>query len=301
MTYDYPQTRGGWEKCPANPLLGSEEQGTCFDVQVKRNVSGYRMYFSWRKNHSIAVTESPDGIRWGDIRVVLPPDPATGWEDKVNRSCVVDDGDGRMLMWYTGQARKRSLIGLAESTDGGNTFHRTGIEPVMIPEFPWERDSVMNPFVLKDNGIYRMWYAAGETYEPNALGYAESPDGVNWKKSRINPIFCAGTEPYDAARVGGCEVLKRPDGSYIMFYIGYEDIHTARICAAVSPDGIRQWRRLEANPLVSPGRDCWDGDACYKPSVVFEPDNSRWRLWYNGRLKRAEYVGMAEHRGAELE
>ena len=301
MTYDYPQTRGGWIKCPANPLLGSPELGTCFDVHVKRLPTGYRMYFSWRTHQSIAVTESPDGIHWGGIRIVLPPDPASGWEDKVNRNCVVETEDGRLLMWYTGQARKRSLIGLAESTDGGDTFHRVSVDPVMIPELPWERDSVMNPFVLVENGVYRMWYAAGETYEPNALGYAESTDGVNWKKSRINPIFCGGKEPYDSARVGGCEVLKMPDGSYVMFYIGYEDIHTARICAATSPDGIRQWTRLGSDPLISPGRDSWDGDACYKPSVVFEPDNSRWRLWYNGRLGRAEYVGMAEHPGVELE
>ena len=301
MIHDYPPTRGGWVKCPDNPLLGSPELGTCFDVHVRRRATGYRMYFSWRPRLAIAVTDSPDGIHWGDIRIVLPPDPTSGWEDKVNRNCVVEEENGRTLMWYTGQARKRSLIGLAESTDGGDTFRRIGREPVMIPEFPWERDSVMNPFVLEENGVYRMWYAAGETYEPNAIGYAESADGINWKKSRINPVFSAGKEPYDSARVGGCEVLKRPDGSYIMFYIGYEDIHTARICAAVSPDGIRQWERLEANPLISPERDGWDGDACYKPPVLFEPDKSRWRLWYNGRLQRAEYVGMAEHPGVQLE
>lgn len=146
-----------------------------------------------------------------------------------------------------------------------------------------------------------MWYAAGETYEPNAIGYAESADGVNWKKSRINPIFCKGDAPFDSARVGGCEVLKQPDGPYIMFYIGYEDIHTARICAATSPDGITRWRRLTSNPLVSPEPGAWDADACYKPSVIFEPEQRRWRLWYNGRSGRAEYVGMATHEGIALE
>ena len=301
MSCDYPPTRGGWVKCPENPLLGSPEIGTCFDVHVRRVTTGYRMYFSWRTHLAIAVTDSSDGIHWGDIRIVLPPDPTSGWEDKVNRNCIVEEPDGRLLMWYTGQARKRSLIGMAVSCDGGVTFRRFGREPVMIPELPWEKDSVMNPFVLKENGVYRMWYAAGETYEPNALGYAESSDGVNWKKSRINPIFCKGDTPCDNSRVGGCEVLKRPDGSYIMFYIGYEDIHTARICAATSPDGITRWRRLDANPLVSPEPGAWDGDACYKPSVIFEPEHRRWLLWYNGRSGRAEYVGMAIHNGIVLE
>ena len=155
MTYDYPQTRGGWEKSPANPLLGSAELGTCFDVHVKRTPSGYRMYFSWRPHLAIAVTESPDGIRWGDIRIVLPPDPTSGWEDKVNRNCVVEEEDGRVLMWYTGQARKRSLIGLAESSDGGASFRRFSREPVMIPPA-----SIF---------LTRWWMAAPETPHSRAI------------------------------------------------------------------------------------------------------------------------------------
>lgn len=96
MTYDYPRTRGGWGKCPDNPLLGGRELGTCFDVHVKRAAGGCRMYFSWRTHLAIAVTESADGILWGAPRIVLAPDPASGWEDKVNRNCVVEEEDGRL-------------------------------------------------------------------------------------------------------------------------------------------------------------------------------------------------------------
>ena len=290
-------------QCKENPLLGGERLGTCFDVNVVRDgPAPWTMYFSWRPRKAIALVRSEDGFTWSqEPEICLESDPSSGWEDNINRSCTVFR-DGLWHMWYTGQADGKSKIGYATSRDGV-LFERVRREPVMVPERDWEKCSVMNPYVRWDaaRGLWRMWYAAGETYEPNAIGYAESTDGVEWKKSRINPIFCAGKEPYDSARVGGCEVLKQPDGSYIMFYIGYEDIHTARICAATSPDGIRQWTRLASNPIVSPERDSWDGDACYKPSVVFEPDNSRWRLWYNGRLQRAEYVGMAEHPGVVLE
>ena len=173
----------------------------------------------------------------------------------------------------------------------------------MIPELPWEKESVMNPYVLfdSDRKIFRMWYAAGETFEPNAIGYAESEDGLDWKKSPLNPIFIHGGEPYDQARVGGCEVVHDTEtGGFFMFYIGYYDIDTAGICVAYSPDGVTRWERLSENPIVSPEPRCWDGDACYKPSVIRDEAESCWKLWYNGRCGSREYIGLAVHAGLKL-
>jgi hypothetical protein len=104
---------------------------------------------------------------------------------------------------------------------------------------------------------------------------------------------------YEQERIGGCQVLPYK-GGYLIFYIGYEDIDTARICGAWSPDGISRWKRFDANPLVSPGIDQWDGDACYKPSVVYDEKNKRWLLWYNGRHGAPEYVGLVIHEGEDL-
>ncbi len=259
------------------------------------------MYFSWRPKKSLAVCRSRDGIHWTEPEIILTNDDASGWEDGVNRNCVVKVGDVYHL-WYTGQARGFSRIGYATSKDGYH-FERQSTMPVMIPEYPWEKQSVMNPYVIfdKTRKIFRMWYAAGETYEPNALGYAESDDGLTWRKSLLNPIFVQGREFYDKDRIGGCEVKQLSDGRFVLFYIGYEDIDTARICAAVSENGMTEWRRLASNPIVSPGAGKWDGDACYKPSVYRDEENKRWLLWYNGRLKNAEYIGLVIHEGLELE
>ena len=84
--------------------------------------------------------------------MTLTCDPSTGWEDDLNRNCVLKI-DGIYKMWYTGQARGYSFIGYAESKDGIH-FDRMSREPVMIPELPWEKESVMNPCVLYENGIY---------------------------------------------------------------------------------------------------------------------------------------------------
>ena len=288
----------GWVKYAGNPVMGSPELGTCFDLNVVPwGKAKYNNYFSWRAQACIALSYSEDGVKWTHPVKVLEPDPTSGWEERLNRASVWYK-DGTYHMWYCGQARGFTKIGYATSTDGVK-FTRVSRMPVMISEYPHEGFSVMNPYVRWDEarGVWRMWYASGETYEPNVLCYAESKDGLKWEKSPLNPIFVKGSG-WDRDRVGGCEVHPLPDGRWVMFYIGYSDIHTARIGAAISEDGVCNWQRLKANPLVEPTPGQWDASACYKPSVVREKD--RWLLWYNGRTDTREYIGMVEHKGLDL-
>lgn len=299
---------GGWVKYEGGPVLGSPELGTCFDANViAEGQAPLNMYFSWRPRKSIALSRSQDGITWTEPQIVLKCDSTSGWEDLVNRSTTLY-WKGQYHMWYTGQvfpagqAQGISSIGYAVSDDGVN-FRRVQREPVLKPEMHYEGFSVMNPFVLFDEErqVLRMWYSSGETYEPNVECYAESKDGIHWERSPLNPIFGkGGPGDWDCDRVGGQEVHRLPDGRFIMFYIGYSDIHTARIGAAVSPDGITRWHRLGANPLVEPTPGSWDANACYKPTVYHDRKNHRWMLWYNGRRASSEFVGLVTHQGDNL-
>ena len=47
----------------------------------------------------------------------------------------------------------------------------------------------MCPDVLWDDQakLFRMWYSGGEQYEPDAIGYATSPDGDAWSKRPAIP------------------------------------------------------------------------------------------------------------------
>jgi predicted GH43/DUF377 family glycosyl hydrolase len=305
-----------FKKNPANPIYGNKETGTLFDVLVQKcepeecpagltsRPARFRMDFSWRPKSALAVAFSDDGTHWSEPLITLACNPASGWEDRINRNCVVKIGD-KYQMWYTGQARGYSFIGAAESDDGLN-FRRIGLptqystdgkdvlDPVLISERHWEGMSVMNPCVLYENGRYRMYYAAGETYEPNVLALAESEDGIHWTKDRINPIYvCDKGHSYESNRVGGCQVLRVDGLGYLMFYIGYRDIHTACICVALSEDGRTCWRRFKGNPLVTPTSGEWDADSCYKPSALYDEQLNGWRIWYNGRRGNEEYIGEA--------
>lgn len=135
-------------------------------------------------------------------------------------------------------------------------------------------------------------------YEPDAVGYATSVDGSKWQKHAQNPIFVPDAKSaWERHKVTGVQVQKQGDW-YLMFYIGFRDVDHAQIGLARSKDGISNWQRLPANPIIRPGKGEWDEDACYKPYAIF--DGSKWLLWYNGRRGSLEQIGVAFHQGAEL-
>ncbi|MGO9111764.1 MAG: MGH1-like glycoside hydrolase domain-containing protein [Thermoguttaceae bacterium] len=299
-----PETSAGWLKSDLSPVMGGK-YGTCFDISVLKEGETYRMWLSWRPKQSVALVKSKDGIHWSEPpKVVLGPRPETGWEDDINRPCVLKKGN-TYHMWYTGQVRPgagngHSWIGYATSADGV-TWKRMSDKPVVSFDQPWEKNiAVMCPSVLWDEGakIYRMWYSGGEQNEPNAIGYATSPDGLTWTKSAGNPVFVPDPHnPWERHKVAGVQVLKQGDW-YVMFYIGYQDEPSAKIGLARSKDGIVDWQRHSANPIIRPGEGKWDHDACYKPYAIF--DGRKWLLWYNGRHGSLEQIGVVLHEGEDL-
>jgi predicted GH43/DUF377 family glycosyl hydrolase len=298
-------TTAGWVKYNNNPVLGGD-YGTCFDLGVIHDGDMYRMYFSWRPKKSIALSESKDGIHWSEPIVVLSPrDTEQGWEDDLNRPVVVKR-DGKYHMWYTGQFKPGAVDGKSwvfyATSDDGLQWDRVSLEPVISAEEEWEKVAVMCPHVIWDqqDRLFKMWYSGGEQYEPNAIGYATSPDGLQWTKLNNNPIFYADpASEWEQHKAAGCQVFFH-DGWYVMFYIGYHNEHYAQIGLARSRDGITGWQRHAFNPIIAPDPNQWDGDACYKPYTLYDETNKRWILWYNGRNGAPEQIGVAYHDGYDF-
>lgn len=262
--------------------------GTMYDPYAFWSEGKFQMVVSDRGRGCLILIDSTDGENWSNSRDLLKGLPSS-WEEKVNRGCLLNCA-GTWYLWYTGQSKGVSCIGLAKSQDGLN-FSRVQEAPVLKAELPCEGLSAMNPCVLWDesSGIFKMWYSAGENYEPDVICYAESPDGINWKKCEKPVLTKYADHPWERYKVGGCQVLKENSG-YCMYYIGYQNVDVARICVAKSSDGIN-WDRDPSNLLLSPSPKSWDADATYKPTVVNCGKKSY--LWYNGRKMHEEYIGFA--------
>jgi predicted GH43/DUF377 family glycosyl hydrolase len=138
--------------------------------------------------------------------------------------CVISDG-GVLKMWYVscvswthrnGGLHYHCNIRYATSRDGVDwqSTDQVCIEPGGEDEY-----AVGRPWVIRDGGLYRMWYSRRGFSELYAMGYAESPDGLNWeRKDDLAGIHKSGTG-WDSEMV--CyPCVADVAGSRLMFYNG---------------------------------------------------------------------------------
>lgn len=84
---------------------------------------------------------------------------------------------GSNLSWGIEQKDMAHLIKYAESQDGIH-WNREGI--IALPFKDDTEYAMSRPFVIKENGLYKMWYSyRGKAYR---IGYAESEDAINWTR-----------------------------------------------------------------------------------------------------------------------
>jgi hypothetical protein len=134
--------------------------------------------------------------------------------------------NGRWRMWYVSgvrwemggnQPRHYYHIRYAESANGLD-WHREGI---ICIDFANEAEYAFSrPTVLKQDGLYRMWYSfRGDVYR---LGYAESPDGIHWTRKDNDPAATfIDPSPDWEGNVAGCYPHVFPhDGKNYMLYNG---------------------------------------------------------------------------------
>ena len=133
--------------------------------------------------------------------------------------CVLLE-DGAWRMWYVsctgweevhGRPEPRYHVKYAESTDGIH-WRRTGIVCIDYGDFT---GAIGRPCVLHDGDIYRMWYSyRGLTdYRTNPatsyrLGYAESPDGLQWTRSDAEAGLERSTAGWDSEMIAYAHVFR---------------------------------------------------------------------------------------------
>ncbi|MBK7630156.1 MAG: hypothetical protein IPJ23_05555 [Ignavibacteriales bacterium] len=199
------------------------------------------------------------------------------WNRNVCEASVLFNADSsRFEMWFSGTAGNPVFpyrIGYAKSIDGISwDLHP---DPVLTPTSgTWDQYNVQYPFVIRENGQYKMWYSSSlqPDYNQCKIGYATSLDGIEWTKDTLhNPIFESGTDPWEAGGVMACYVMP-VSGGYKIWYTGFTTAlanGNLYIGYATSEDGISWQRDTINNPVLEPGvAGGWEGKWVWYPEVL---------------------------------
>lgn len=220
--------------------------------------------------------------------MLLPGAPGS-WEDAgVSQPTVLRASPYQM--WYAGwDSTEVMSIGRAASSYGFD-WTKDPANPVLEPGpfGSWDDGSVYNPSVIKDGGVYKIWYTGWSSATTGAqIGYASSADGIHWTKYASNPVLVAGPGgAWDEDAVAAPTVIK--NGS--VFEMWYEAVDSGgwwRIGHATSPDGVH-WTKDTSNPVLSEGGvDSFTEWGVGTPSVV------KWEGAYHMLHVGFDYYGTA--------
>lgn len=202
-------------------------------------------------------------------------------------SCIVDF-EGDKYMYYTGWKQEvitpfSFFVGLAISQDGGKTYERYSLSPV-LGRNRYDPFLTGSPWIIREKGIWRMWYVSGTGWKVRAndekplhmynIRYAESQDGLTWIPDGKVCIDFEGDE-YAIAR----PVVYKEKEKYKMFYSVRGGWRTYRAGYAESTDGL-SWKRLDTEVGIDVSETGWDSQMICYP-FLFKHDQQTYML-YNG-------------------
>ena len=200
-----------------------------------------------------------------------------------------------IYLYYTGWSRTITVpmnnsIGVAK-LENERRFVRLGDGPILTRTLD-EPYSCASPFVLKDDNIFKMWYASMDKWENTNgipkhyynLKYAESNDGINWIRNNIVAINYKNKEEYAFGR----PFVLKENGIFKMWYSFRGDFY--KIGYAESHDGIN-WQRKDHESGINVSNDGWDSEMIEYP-YIFECMRNRYML-YNGNGYGKSGIGVA--------
>jgi len=214
--------------------------------------------------------------------------PGTFDENGVAALSVVPLDDARWRMYFVGfelgtRIRYRLLTGLAESTDGGNTFTRVRRTPIL------ERSEAELYFrcgnhVMPDGDRHRMWYIAGSEWTDvrgkqmpvYAVKYLESADGVAWGDEGRS---CLDVSDADEHGFGRPWVMRTETGYEMFLSVRRRSLAAYRLAYATSPDGV-QWTRHDLSLGLDVSASGFDSEAIMYAAVT--RTRAGTFLFYNG-------------------
>ena len=242
---------------------------------IRQGDAYYNLYSGFDgKTWHTGLAVSADGITWRKEGKILSPDPQT-WEGDywaANGSAIADANQ----IFYYYQAGQPPQIGLARSSNG-HQWEKRGAPVLPVgPRGAWDERGVADPYVIRINGGYYMFYLGQDRARRQRLGVARSNDGITWYKLRRNPILELGAYgAFDENGLGEPAVWIS-HGYYWMLYTGRDRSEVRRLGLARSRNGV-DWEKL---PQVFSGDQPWDSKVVCDPTVLLTNDGVR--VWFGG-------------------
>jgi hypothetical protein len=253
-----------------------------------------RVYFSSRDNtnrsHITFVELNPKDnfrvIRISEAPILRPGEPGLFDDSGTAMGYMLTVGKKKYL-YYLGWNLKVTVpwlntIGLAIGDNSGDEFVKHGRVPIMdrSEEDPF---TISYPSILVENGVFRMWYGSNlrwgkdETTMNHVIKYAESAEGITWKRSALCVVDLIHEGEYALSK----PFVIRDDDKYRMWYSyrGRGNIRTYRIGYAESPDGLA-WTRMDDKVGIDVSPEGWDSEMICYP-CIFDYGGGRYML-YNG-------------------
>jgi hypothetical protein len=228
---------------------------------------------------------------------VLAPGPLGAFDDAgAMMSCLVHAADASYL-YYQGWSLGVTVpfyvfVGCAVREAPGAPFLRVSAAPVLGRD-PVDPYMCASPWVLREDGRWRMWYVSNLGWRAHDEGpatyvvhikYAESDDGIEWRRDGHVCVDFASPEEYAISRP--CVVK---DGDlYRMWYSHRGPAY--RIGYAESSDGL-MWQRKDADAGIDVSPDGWDSEMV-EYACVFDFAGTRHML-YNGNDFGRDGAGWA--------
>lgn len=208
------------------PLGCFDDNGVSPSCIVKRDDGIYLYYIGWNPGSTTRMSIfgglaiSADGgksfQRWSHAPILerCRADPYIN-----SAPWVIQDGDKWRIYYVSGivwlsKDLPKYVIKTGVSSDG-RVFERDGT--ICIDFADDSEVALARPYVIREDGRYKMWFShKGEAYR---MGYAESSDGVVWRRDDSRCSLDVSPSGFDSEMVEYAVVVSH-EGRRYMFYNG---------------------------------------------------------------------------------
>ncbi|MGB6035335.1 MAG: hypothetical protein WBG42_03640 [Cryomorphaceae bacterium] len=247
------------------------------------NTSWFRVFFSSRdktnqshifyadfvlekgKVHLVEVSQNP---------VLSPGNKGLFDQHGVTSGSLLINGN-ELWLYYLGWSLQvdvpwTNTIGLARSTDFGNTFSKTSLAPIMdrSEEDPY---SMSYPWVIKEQEEYIMYYGSNEIWGDSkydmlhGIKRASSRDGVQWVRNqeyilRVNETYTAFSRP---------SVIRTNQGFDML--VSVKDVNGKYDLKRYLSQGNNSWKEIS---LPKAPKEEWDSEEATYPSWLVIADKT---------------------------